>query len=66
MNLDAETIWKILGIVFAAGVVWAKLEAIQKDIARLEKKQDRYNNLQERTRVLEVKIDNHLSNGGGK
>lgn len=60
MSLDAETIWKILGIVFAAGVVWAKLEAIQKDIARLEKKQDRYNNLQERTRVLEVKVENHL------
>lgn len=66
MTLDAETIWKILGVVFAAGVVWAKLEAIQKDIARLEKKQDRYNNLQERTRVLEVKIDNHLNNGGGR
>ncbi len=64
MTLDAETVWKIIGIVFAAGVVWAKLEAIQKDIARLEKKQDRYNNLQERTRVLEVKIDNHLNNGG--
>ena len=66
MTLDAETIWKILGVVFAAGVVWAKLEAIQKDIARLEKKQDKYNNLQERTRVLEVKIDNHLNNGVGK
>ena len=60
MTLDAETVWKILGIVFAAGIVWAKLEDIQKDIARLEKKQDRYNNLQERTRVLEVKVENHL------
>ena len=60
MNMDPETIWKIVGIVFASGVVWAKLEAIQKDIARLEKKQDKYNNLQERTRVLEVKVDNHL------
>lgn len=57
MTLDAEAIWKILGVVFAAGVVWAKLEAIQKDIARLERKQDRYNNLQERTHVLEVKVD---------
>ena len=57
MTLDAEAIWKILGVVFAAGIVWAKLEAIQKDIARLEKKQDRYNNLQERTHVLEVKVD---------
>lgn len=58
MSLDAETVWKILGIVFAAGVVWAKLEAIQKDIARLEKKQDKYNNLQERTHVLEVEVKN--------
>lgn len=63
MTLDTETIWKILGLVFASGVVWAKLESIQKDIARLEKKQDKYNNLQERTRVLEVKIDNYLNNG---
>lgn len=60
MSLDTETIWKILGLVFAAGVLWAKLESIQKDIARLEKKQDKYNNLQERTRVLEVKVENHL------
>lgn len=64
MTLDAEAIWKILGVVFAAGAVWGELKAIRKDIARLEKKQDRYNNLQERTRVLEVKIDNHLNNGG--
>lgn len=62
MTLDAETIWKILGVVFAAGVVWAKLEAIQKDIARLEKKQDKYNNLQERTRGLEVWKEEHMLN----
>ena len=61
--LDAETIYKIAGIIFACGVVWAKLEAIQKDIARLEKKQDKYNNLQERTRVLEVELKNHLNEG---
>ena len=58
--INVELIWKILGLVFACGVVWAKLEAIQKDIARLEKKPDKYNNLQERTRVLEVKLENHL------
>ena len=60
MHLDIETAWKILGIVFACGMVWAELKAIRKDIARLEKKQDKYNNLQERTRVLEVKVENHL------
>lgn len=66
MMLDIELIWKILGFVFACGMVWAKLEAIQKDIARLEKKQDKYNNLQERTRVLEVKVDTIYTQGGSK
>ena len=63
MTLDIETVWKILGVVFACGMVWAELKAIRKDIARLEAKQDRYNNLQERTRVLEVKVDAHLKEG---
>lgn len=56
-TIDGEIIAKILCFVFAAGVVWAKLEAIQKDISRLEEKQDKYNNLQERTHILEVKVD---------
>ena len=60
MHLDIETAWKIIGVVFACGMLWAELKAIRKDIARLEKKQDKYNNLQERTRVLEVKVENHL------
>lgn len=63
MSMDIETVWKILGVVFAGGMVWAELKAIRKDIARLEKKQDKYNNLQERTKVLEVKIENHLRGG---
>ena len=47
--------WKeIIVIVFAAGGIWAQLQAIRKDIRRLEKKQDRYNNLQERTHDLEM------------
>lgn len=49
-------LWQVAAVVFAAGVVWAKLEAIQKDIARLEEKQDKYNHLQERV----VKIEAHL------
>ena len=61
MTLDLETVWKILGVVFACGMVWAELKAIRKDIARLEAKQDKYNNLQERTRVLEVELKNHLN-----
>ena len=59
-QLDMETIWKVLIVVFAAGIVWAELKAIRKDIARLEEKQDKYNNLQERTRVLEVVVQNFL------
>ena len=66
MTIDTETVWKILGIVFAAGAFWQELRAIRKDIARLEKKQDKYNNLQERTRVLEVKLESFLQQGGEK
>ena len=47
--------WKeVIIIVFFAGSIWAQLQAIRKDIRRLEKKQDRYNNLQERTHDLEM------------
>lgn len=57
MQLDAETIWKILGIVFAAGAFWQELRAIRKDIARLEEKQDKYNNLQIRVAKLEARFE---------
>ena len=57
--------WKeIILAVFVAGGFWAELKAIRKDIARLEKKQDKYNNLQERTHILEVKMENHLNQNG--
>ena len=52
-----DTIWKVAALIFAAGAVWGELKAIRKDIARLEAKQDKYNNLQERTRVLEVEVN---------
>lgn len=57
-----DTIWKVAGLIFAAGAVWSELKAIRKDIARLEAKQDKYNNLQERTRVLEVKVQGITEN----
>lgn len=57
MPIDMETIWKVLGAVFACGIVWAKLESIQKDIKRLEEKQDKYNTLQERVAKLEAKVE---------
>ena len=59
MILDLETVWKILGIVIACGMVWGELKAIRKDIARLEQKQDKYNNLQERTHTLELWKEYH-------
>lgn len=57
MEIDIDTVWKILGVIFACGVVWAKLEAIQKDIARLEKKADESNRVKERLGVVEVKVE---------
>lgn len=52
--MTTEAIIEILGIVFAAGMFYAKMESISKDIKRLEAKQDKYNNLQERTHDLEI------------
>lgn len=54
MPIDIDSIWKILGVVFACGVIYGELKAIRKDISRLELKQDKYNNLQERCRTLEL------------
>lgn len=64
MTLNTEILFtmvcNILILAFGCGIVWAELKAIRKDLARLEEKQDKYNNLQERTRVLEVKVEDHL------
>ena len=60
-------IWQVSAVVFAAGVVWGELKAIRKDISRLEEKQDRYNNLQERTHDLEMWKEYHeKEHSGGK
>lgn len=47
-GIEFNIIWKMLGLVFACGVIYGELKAIRKDIARLETKQDKYNHLQER------------------
>ncbi len=49
-----EIAWKVACVVFFAGMFWAELKAIRKDIKRLESKQDKYNTLQERTLKLEM------------
>ena len=45
---------EVIGAVFMFAFVWYELKAIRRDINRLEKKQDKYNNLQERTHHLEI------------
>ena len=60
--------WKVLALVFAAGVLWGELKAIRKDIARLEKKQDKYNHLQERVFMFEgeVRLGQHWAPKNGR
>lgn len=46
---DIGITWQeIIVAVFVAGGFYAQFKAIRSDIRRLEKKQDKYNNLQER------------------
>lgn len=52
-----EIFWKVAAVIFGAGAFWQELRAIRKDIARLEQKQDKYNNLQIRVAKLEAHFD---------
>ena len=52
-----EIFWKVAAVIFGAGAFWQELRAIRKDIARLEEKQDKYNNLQIRVAKLEAKFE---------
>lgn len=49
---------EIAGVVFAVGAIYGELKAIRKDISRLEEKQTKYNNLQERVLRNELHIEN--------
>lgn len=57
MPIDTETIWKILGLVFAAGAFWQELKAIRKDISRLEEKVEKHNSFDRRIVRLESIIE---------
>lgn len=46
--------WQLAALVFAAGGAWWELRSLRKDLARLETKQDRYNNLQARVVLMEA------------
>ena len=61
-------IWELAAVIFASGAVWGELKAIRKDIARLEKKQDKYNHLQERVFMLEgeVRLGQHWAPKNGR
>ena len=54
MTLSIELLIYLLTFAVSCGIVVAELRGIRKDISRLEKKQDKYNNLQERTHDLEM------------
>lgn len=67
MTVDQlELAWKGACVVFFAGMFWAELKAIRKDIKRLENKQDKYNTLQERTLKLEVWKDEVCRNSANQ
>lgn len=54
MTVSIELLLYLLSFAVACGGVLVELKAIRKDIKRLEIKQDKYNNLQERTHDLEM------------
>lgn len=59
MTLSIELLLYLLSFALACGIVVAELKGIRKDIARLEEKQDKYNNLQARTHTLELWKEYH-------
>lgn len=52
-----DTIWKLAGIIFAAGMVWAELKAIRKDIKRLSDKVEQHNTFDRRIVRLETMLE---------
>lgn len=56
MEIDIDTVWKILGVVFACGIVYAELKAIRRDIARLEDKVEVHNKYDRRIVALETML----------
>lgn len=58
IKANIDLLIKIVGIAFALGMGYQQFTAIRADIARLESKQEKYNNLQERVLRNELKIEN--------
>ena len=54
--IDQQVIWEVLGVIFAAGAMYAKLQAIQKDIGRLYDKVEAHNKFDRRILLIESKL----------
>lgn len=52
-----DTIWKLAGLIFAAGMVWAELKAIRKDIKRLSDRVEQHNTFDRRIVRLETLLE---------
>ncbi len=52
-----DLLWELAAVVFAAGMVWAKLEAINKSIERLEEKVERHNTFDRRIVAIETRLN---------
>lgn len=58
MNTEIlDIIWEVAAVVFAAGMVWAKLEAINKSLERLEEKVERHNTFDRRIVAIETRLN---------
>lgn len=51
--MSTESILQILGIIFAAGIFYGKMEVISRDIKRIENKVERHNSFDTRIVRLE-------------
>ena len=58
--MTTEAILEILGIVFGAGMFYAKLEGISRDVRRLESKVEKHNSFDRRIVRLESIIDERV------
>ena len=58
-KLNWDLIIKAVGIAFALGMGYQQFNYVRQDIARLEQKQEKYNNLQERVLRNELKIESN-------
>lgn len=55
MELSTQISWQeLVSFIFGIAFVWYEIKSLRRDIHRLEKKQDKYNTLQDRVHTLEL------------